>query len=55
MYCKFSHKTVKDKDTTKEINDLKERNKLLMEKIKEKENEIQIKDAEIKSMKENFE
>ena len=54
-YCRFSHKTLKNKENTKDIEELREELKQLEEKIQEKDNEIKIKDMKIKVMEDNFE
>ena len=54
-YCKFSHQTSRTIETSRVIEDLKEEISLLKNKIKEEEKDIQFKETQIKSIKENFE
>ena len=54
MYCRFSHQTVKNKETVQEIDELREALNRMKEKIREKDEEIELKEIEIESMKVNF-
>ena len=54
MYCRFSHQTVKNKETVKEIDELRLALNLMKEKIRKKDKEIELKEIEIESMKVNF-